>query len=243
MKRLKVIFAVPLILLALPFWRFMDLIAIVSPFEVLLTIAMVTYFAAFFALPVKLLFPKIKPLILLGSILLLGLSVFFTGPISKQASLHPELNHCGKMTYTGFFYPIRNFVTDAHRDDLEARNQLCWLRKLISKVPEKFDNEDETKIYADLTQDKLFKPEIKYRVTLPLMALLYIKIYTAQIDNIEGKKIYDSLHFWFSQYTEEISQREYSWWNWPHSEYMIWEYGLIEKNWEKLIDSIVFQQY
>lgn len=156
--------------------------------------------------------------------------------------MNPELDHCGALTYTGTFYPIRKILSDAHHDDLEARNQLCWVRKMISRVPEKFNSADEVKSYSELVRDKLLKPEIKYRVSLPLIAVLYFRINTSAGHLVGVKAIYDSLHFWIDHYTEEISGRNYSIWNWPHSSYIKFEYGLIEKNWEVLIDNIVISE-
>jgi hypothetical protein len=53
--------------------------------------------------------------------------------------------------------------------------------------------------------------------------------------------VYHSLHFWVNHYNEEIRSRDYSPWNWPHSSYIKFEYGLIENNWQKLIDGIVLE--
>lgn len=243
MKRVKLVFAIVLLLLALPFWRFADMVAIASPFESLLTFSLVLWFAIFIAIPLKLIVNKIQTWHVLLSLLLWGLMVYFTGPVSKMATQEPNFNHCGALTYTGFFYPVRSIVTEAHRDDLEARNQMCWIRKMITRVPEKFDDDVETQNYVKLIEDRLFKPEIKFRVSLPLISLLYGRIYTSQKDVVvDAKKIYDSIHFWTPHYTEEISDREYSFWNWPHSSYIKWEYGFIEDNWQKLLDSLVIEE-
>ena len=241
MRRLKFFFAFILLALALPFWRFADIVAIVSPFELPLTFALTLWFAIFLAIPAKLIFPKIKTLWLVISIFTFGGFTYGVGPLSNMASRDYHHKHCSSVTYAGFFYPIRGILSDAHKDDLEARNQLCWVRKMISKVPEKFDNEQEVNDYTYLIQQRLLKPEIKYRASLPLIALLYGRINTAWGEPMAVKRIYDSLHFWITQYTEEISEREYPAWNWPHSDYIKWEYGLVEKNWQSLIDSIVIQ--
>ena len=241
MKRLKVFFALILLLLALPFWRFSDILAIISPFHWPLSLALTCTFAFFVMIPLKLLLPKIKTYLLIILILCFGSLSWWANPFSKMATTEPTFNHCGAMTYTGMFYPISDFLSDAHRDDLEARNQMCWIRKMISKVPPRFNTTHEVETYTKLIEDKLLRPEIKYRAALPLVAILYFQINVSSVDSLGTKKIYDSLHFWINHYTEEISNREYSAWNWPHSVYIKFEYGLVEKNWQSLIDSIVFE--
>ena len=142
------------------------------------------------------------------------------------------------MTYTATFYPISRFLSEAHQDDLEIKNQMCWVRKMINRVPKKLDSEHEVKIYTKLIQDKLLKPSIKYRATLPLVALLFFKIEIAAANSTD-LKTYNSIHFWINHYTEEIGSRKYNIWSWPHSRYIQFEYGLIENNWRKLVDSTV----
>jgi hypothetical protein len=241
MNRLRYFFAAILLILALPFWRSIDLIGIISPFEFPATIALMIWFALFVAIPIKLIFKNIKTLWLNILIIGFGALAWWSSPLSHMATVEPDFNHCGQLTYTGMVYPLRGILTDAHRDDLEARNQMCWVRKLISKVPKKFDEPKEIETYSTIIRDRLLKPENKYRATLPLIAFLNIKIITAASDHAGAKEIYDSLHFWIDHYTDEISSREYPAWNWPHGDYIKWEYGLIEKNWQKLIDNIVIE--
>jgi hypothetical protein len=241
MNRLRYLFAGILLLLALPFWRFADLIAVASPFGFFLTVALAFWFAVFIAIPVKLIFPKIKTYALILGILGFGALAWWSTPLSKMATKDPDFNHCGCITFTGVFYPARKILTDAYYDDLEARNQMCWVRKMISRVPERFDDQQEVDNYTKLIQEKLFKPEIKYRASLPLIAFLYLRINISSGNFVGAKNIYDSLHFWIDHYTEEISSRQYSVWNWPHSNYIQFEYGLIEKNWQDLIDNIVLE--
>jgi hypothetical protein len=239
MKRLKLLFASVLLLLALPIWRYIDMLAIASPFELPLTLTLVLWFGLFIAIPLKLIFTKLQTHMVLLIICCFASLAFWTKPFSKMATTGPDFNHCGPLTFTGFFYPARTFLTDAYHDDLEARNQMCWIRKMISRVPKEFSTEHEVETYTKLVQTKLFKPEIKYRASLPLIAALYVRINTSSSNFIAAKNIYDSLHYWINHYTEEISHREYSIWNWPHSDYIKFEYGLIEKNWQDLIDKIV----
>lgn len=239
MNRLRILFAAILLILALPFWRFVDMAAISSPFQFPVTFALTFWFAVFIGIPLKLLITKFKTPYLVATIAVFGLLSWWASPLSDMATDNPEFNHCGPLTYTGTFYPLRTILSDAHHDDLEARNQLCWVRKMISRVPEKFDSLGEVKNYSDLIRNKLLKPEIKYRVSLPLIAILYFRINTSGGDVIGVREVYDSLHFWINHYTDEISGRDYSVWNWPHSSYIQWEYGLVEKNWESLIQNIV----
>jgi hypothetical protein len=51
----------------------------------------------------------------------------------------------------------------------------------------------------------------------------------------------DSLHFWKGHYTVEISALEYPWYAWPHSAIIKWEYGIIEKNWEGIVNGFKFE--
>lgn len=235
MSRLKRLFAVILLIIALPIWRFTDLIAFVSPFDWPLPLALTMWFAAFIAIPVKLFIPKIKSYFIVIGIILFAALSWWTGPLSQMSSDQPNFNHCGRTTYTGTFYPMRSLLTEAHRDDLEARNQLCWIRKMISRVPDDFD----FVFYSKLIHERLLKPERKYRVALPMIAALFVRINLS--DEGGARNIYNSLQFWIDHYTEEISQRQYPVWNWPHSDYIKWEYGLIEKNWQAVIDGIVVE--
>jgi hypothetical protein len=209
------------------------MVAITSPFEWPLTFTLALWFAVFIAIPIKLIIPKLKTPFLVLGILSFAALAWWSRPLSRMSSKNPDFGHCGQLTYTGMFYPLRGLLTEAHRDDLEARNQLCWVRKLISRVPEKFD----FVFYSKLIHETLLKPERKYRVSLPLIAALFVKINFS--DEGGARNVYDSLHFWIGHYTEEISAREYPVWNWPHSDYIKWEYELVEKNWQSLIDGLV----
>jgi hypothetical protein len=238
MLRLRLLFAIILLILALPFWRYTDMIAIASPFEWPLTLAMFIWSGIFIAIPLKLIYQKLKVWMLLLVMVGFGLLSFWSTPLSRMSTTNPDFNHCGYITFTGSFYPIAPFVTDAYRDDLEARNQMCWIRKMISRVPEKY----ELGPYIKIVHDKLLKPQIKYRASLPLIAVLMVKINFGTNESNAPLNVYDSLHFWIDHYTEEISERKYSAWNWPHSNYIKFEYGLIEKNWQSVIDSIVISK-
>ncbi len=192
--------------------------------------------------PVKMLFPKVKRVILLVSYLIYCISAWINPSLSKMATENPEFSHCGPLSYTGSLFSIRNFLSEAYADDLEIRNQLCWLRKLISNVPDNFENAAELNFYLKLTRDKLLKPEFKYRAALPLVALLELRIFATILERPDKQWMQDSLNFWISQYTYEISERDYTWINWPHADYIKWEYGLIEKNWQNLVEGLTIQK-
>ncbi len=237
MYRLKLFFALFLLVLALPFWRFADMIAIGSPYDWPLTLAMSVWSGIFIAIPLKLIKQKLKVWTLLLVIFATGFLCMWVKPLSHTSTDNSDLGHCGQMTYTGMLYPVRSILTDAYRDDLEARNQMCWVRKIISNVPEKY----ELGSYIKIIHDKLLKPQIKYRTSLPLIAVLMVKINLGSYEPNASMNVYDSIRFWSDHYTEEISYRNYKPWNWPHSSYIKFEYGLIENNWQKLIDSIVLE--
>ncbi len=209
---------------------------ILTPFELLVIFTLVIWFAIFIAFPIKLIFTKIRlPIIILG-ISVYSLLAWLNPPLSAMSSSRGYFNHCGQLTYTGMFYPVREILTDAHKDDLEARNQMCWVKKLIFKVPSNF----KYTIYSKKIHESLLGPERKYRVSLPLIAYLFLKVNLKSSDS-NPKNAFDSIRFWTDQYTEDISARQYPIWNWPHSSYIKWEYHFIEENWQRLIDDIVLE--
>ena len=163
-----------------------------------------------------------------------------TGSFTNQTILEPELSHCGGMTYTGLLYPARQFLSDSYKDDLEIKNQLCWLVKMIKKIPEKIP-EAELADHLNLLTKNLEKPAIKYKAALPWIAVLIGKYMTSPhensgaLGNLRNGKLYaKALNFWKERYTEEISARSYSWVDWPFSSFIKFEYGIIEKNLEHL---------
>lgn len=239
------IFAIILFLAALPMWRFMDILAWLWPSHILYGASFFAWGLVFITLPLWLIISKkAVPLISLIIFISLGILSWSTGPISDQTTKHPELNHCGLTTYTGIFYPLHNFTTQAHADDLEVRNQLCWVQKMASRVPRSFDSVEERNDYLKLIRDKLLSPEYKYRASLPMIAYLHGVIISRLNDQnviFEGSLFVESQKFWIDQYTVEISTREYPWWDWPHSSYIKFEYGLIERNWEAIIQGISIQ--
>ena len=114
---------------------------------------------------------------------------------------------------------------------------------MIVRMPEEIDDVKELQNYLDLLRQKLLSPPNKYKASLPLIAFLHgsmsASISGKAFESVEiGKMFVDSLHFWKGQYTVEISSLEYPWYAWPHSAYIQFEYGLIEKNWESLVEGI-----
>lgn len=237
MKRLRYFFAAIFLLLALPIWRFIDMLAIFSPFEWPLTLAITAWTGIFIGVPARLILEKVKVWMVIIAMMIMGLLAFYSSPLSKMATEDPTFNHCGFTTYTATIYPLRKLLTDAHRDDLEARNQMCWVRKMINRVPPQY----ELGPYMKIVHARLLKPEIKYSTTLPLIVWLMAKINIGASEANAPLNIYDALHFWDDHYTEHISARQYPIWNWPHSQYIKFEYGLIEKNWEGFINGLVLE--
>lgn len=237
MSRIKFLFAIILFLLALPLWRYMDMMVWVWPSQIGHALSFFLWSLIFLILPLTLVLPKKHPLIFVGLIAPLSIFAYSWGPLSNMATKDSLHGHCGYLTYTGFFYPIHNIVMEAHSDDLEIRNQFCWIRKMIERLPAKFENDHELATYVNLTRDKLLSAPVKYKASLPLIALLHGKLFGFSTFK-DSKMFVDSLDFWLEQYTEEIGVREYPIWNMPHGRYIKLEYGIIEKNWRDLIDGI-----
>lgn len=240
MKWFKLGFAVLLLFLSFPFWRLQDWAVVILPFPSLITSLMVIWSGIFVSFPLLLLWSKMKGWMGLLIMLMVGVAVWFSGPLSNQATLEPSLNHCGRLTYTGFFYPARNFLSSAHIDDLEARNQMCWMIKMIKKVPDSIAA-DELPMQLHLLKTKLMKPQLKFRATLPWLMLLVSRYFTATetsnnpIEKYQDSRLFvDNFKFWSQAYNESVSARSYSWYEWPHSVWIKAEYGFIEENWDKI---------
>lgn len=243
MKRLRAFFAVILLLLFFPLWRGLDYQVLFVPSSLLYTASLTLILFMTVALPLRLLFPNLKKLYLLVGLLLLVPLIWHGSPLSGKATRHFELSHCGLSTFTGVFYPIRVILPPAHQDDVEVRNQMCWIRKMIVRMPEEIDDVKELQNYLDLLRQKLLSPPNKYKASLPLIAFLHgsmsASISGSAFESVQiGKMFVDSLHFWKSQYTVEISAIQYPWYAWPHSSFIQFEYGIIEKNWESIVSGI-----
>jgi len=232
MKRLKYLFAGLILIISLPAWRLLDWANVTLPFQILMTFSLIIWASFFVVIPLKLLIPKMNRWVSLLLILCLGSLAWIASPFSDQTTLEPTLTHCSRMSYTGFFYPLRSVLTNAHQDDLEIRNQMCWLVKMIGKVPSEIPAEDLAH-HLNLMKNKLMKPAQKYRASLPWITFLLGKHLTAsEIQN--SPLLVQNLGFWSQLYAEEISARDYAWYDWPHSSIIKLEYGFIEKNWENI---------
>lgn len=245
MRRLRLLFAAILLLLGLPLWRFMDMLVWVWPDEVLYASFFFFWLLIFVALPLRLALPKIHAAILILISFILSALCWNAGPLSRMASDNPIHTHCGQFTYSGLFYPLQSFLTTAHQDDLDIRNQICWIRKLIVRTPRSFDTPHELATYSEIIRNRLLKPENKFRAVLPMVALLHGHIITKLEEQSvlmpgfsEGKMFIEGLRFWQEQYTLEIRDREYPIWNFPHGEYIKFEYGLIEENWRSIMEGL-----
>ena len=243
MTRLRIFFAVILVVMFFPVWRGLDYLVVITDSTLLFTMAFLLSSIIFIIVPIHLYKRDLKKIIYPIILLILGVFAFSGSTLSGKATRHYELRQCGVSTFAGFFYHVRNFLPPAHQDDLELRNQLCWVRKMITKMPQEIDDVNELKNYLDLIRQKLLSPPSKYKASLPLIAFLHGKMSASLVgpalESIEiGKMFVDALHFWKSQYTVEISALEYPWYAWPHSAWIKWEYGLIERNWESLVESI-----
>lgn len=232
MKRLKVFFAICLLILAVPFWRLTDWTLLVFPWKMVTVLAQTFWASLFLVTALNLLFSKIRwwmNFLIIGFVA--GLS-YLAGPLTGMTTIEPTLTHCGRTSYGGFFYPIRNILTPALQDDLEARNQMCWVVKMIRQVPDHIPPEDLAN-RLNLMKNKLMKPEIKYRVTLPWIAFLLGRYLTSsEIEN--SPLLIQNLGFWSNLYTEQISSRQYGWYDTPFAFITQIEYGFIERNWENI---------
>lgn len=242
MKRLKFGFAVLLLLLGLPAWRLIDWAVVTIPYASLFTVLMVGWGLIYLALPLKILLKKKYLFLIIASIV--GSLSWLTSPLSNQTTARPALNHCGGASYTGFFYPFREYLSNVHHDDLEARNQICWLVKMSKEAPDMILSED-FQLQLEIVKKKLLKPANKYRSSMPWIVFLYGTYLSAKengkstLESIyTSKNLMDEAHFWHDLYSEEISSREYSALDWPHSFYIKQEYGFIERNWNKIAISI-----
>jgi hypothetical protein len=247
MKRLRFLFAVILFSLAIPMWRFTDFFAIFSPFDLPLTFSLTLTFAFFVVTPLKLVWMKFRPMFMILMIMIIGFLTYTMKPLSSMATKNSNFNHCGNLTWTGVFYPIRVVMPEAHKDDLEARNQMCWVRKMIQRVPDRFENKAELTQFVSITTDKLLSPSLKYRVSLPLVTLLHITIfsrYSPQENSNDEHKLFiaEGIKFWQDQYTDMISERKYGMGSFPHSEWIKFEYGIIERNWNYIIENLKIEE-
>lgn len=243
MFRLRAFFAILLLLFFFPLWRYLDFLIITLLSPGLFTAAMSVLILICFFVPLRLLKPTIPRIHLFLIWISITVLAYLGAGLSGNETDDIAARHCGFSSFTGAFFVLRPLLPPAHQDDLEVRNQMCWVRKLITEVPEDIPDVKELQDYLEMIRQKLLGPERKYKATLPLIALLHAHLSAnlsgTALESVEvGKMFVESLHFWKSQYTVEISALDYPWYAWPHAAYIQFEYGLIERNWESLVDGI-----
>lgn len=241
MKRLRVLFAAGLILLFLPIWRLLDYMVILWPGSWLYTFLFTLTLLMLVGIPVYLISSRLKFRWVFLAVMAFGSLNLILKPLSEREPERVTRSHCGHLTYTGFFYPIQPYATSAFSDDLAVRNQLCWVRKLIMTSPTQFRDDQAQVDYLKSLEKLLLEPEEKYLATLPMVAWLYGQIAT-RMQLSGGEFFVSTLHFWKDHYRTVINGREYSWWDWPLSAVIQWEYGLIENNWEDIIENVSIEE-
>lgn len=237
MKRLRMLFAGGLALFFLPLWRLLDYLVFLWPGTWPYTILFTFMTLIFLGIPLRLIQNKIKPIFIFMGIICLGALNLYLTPISGEKSSYPMATHCGYLTYTGFFSPLKPILTQAFEDDLTLRNQLCWIRKLIMNSPQGYRDDLDQEQYLRSLEKLLLEPQDKYLASLPMLAWLYGGIAT-RMKLSGGEFFVSTLHFWKDHYTVIVSGRPYAWWDWPLSAIIQWEYGLIENNWEDIIENV-----
>lgn len=233
MKRLKILFATLLFLSALPLWRYLDMLAWFNLNHLFTVACFFIWSSICIILPASLIYRRIFTLGLILNVCFSFLIYFFAEPFSSDTIDLPENRHCSLLNFSGSFFHLKTILPSAHEDDLLIRNQICWARKLSISIPDDL-NKHESNVYLKLIEEKLSLPEIKWRTTLPFLVPIYLKISKVDpiIDTVEAQK------FWNNHYTAEIQIRDYNFLSYPHSDYIKWEYRLIEKYWSEFLDNV-----
>lgn len=246
MQWLRKSLALLLLLVFLPAWRMLDWLAISWPQPLLFSLLLAFLSLLFFCYPLKLWRPSLNNGRIFFSLCLIAGTAYLFTPLSSHSTQDPDLRHCGGLTYTGAFHHLKWALSYAFQDDLSLRNQLCWVRKLNQEVPVRLSSDEELYQYFTKVEDKLLLPLDKFRVTLPLIAILHAQILShadsaphALAKISRGKKLVDLLHLWTEHYNTEIGVRRYSSWDWPLSAWIQFEYGLIERHWQSLVDAVI----
>ena len=235
MKVARLIIAFTLLIAALPLWRLIDWSIIFWPHDYLYGSLLTANLIFLVLLPLWIIYPKIsKPLLMF----LLGLCFipFAFDPLSRMSASEGDFNHCGTGSFTGTFFSIKNFTPHVQVYDLEIRNQLCWIRKMIQRVPPKFDSEHEFQFYTELLKRKLLSPERKYKVSIIGLFFLWSAVANAwkpegTIDKFRNKKEFvGGMIDWYGMYDFEIRDLQFEWYDWPYSSLIKFEYAWVERN-------------
>jgi hypothetical protein len=243
MKWLKCTLALLLLFLSGPIWRLLDWAHIVVPSPIFFALNISWWTLFFIQWPIKLCWPKFQRKIILAITCMVFIIALLTGPLSNHSNRRPGLTHCGRLSYSGFFYPIRSLLLNSYQDDLEVKNQICWLRKSSLQVENRITGQSMPQ-KLDEMKELLMKPDRKFRASLPAVLYLFANYLAAweqenadELSALEKGEIFiQGFNYWTEQYNEEISGRKYAWYEWPNSKWILIEYGLIEENWEKLFN-------
>jgi hypothetical protein len=198
----------------------------------------------FLALPLKILRPRTPVYWYLIIFLSVGFLATFFPPLSSKATTSSDHTHCGALTYAGALHPIKAYLSPPHQEDLEVRNQLCWLRKLILLVPSNFEREVELEQYQKIIRPRLNSPQRKFTVSSPWVLTLTTKTIfswnsSSPYDKfIKGKLLVQNLFHWERTYKDRISEEVHLWWAWPQSFFVRFEYGNLEANVERFREKI-----
>jgi hypothetical protein len=235
MKAIRLFLAFTLLMLAIPMWRFIDWAIIFWPHDYLYGGLLTLNLIFLVLIPLWLIFIKM-PIPLLMFILGLCFIPFAFDPLSRMATTDAEFNHCGQGSFTGTFYPLKHLMPYVQEYDLEIRNQLCWIRKMIRRAPVKFDSQNELEFYSELLKKKLTTPSRKYKVSIIGIYFLWSTVAGAwrpdgTIDKIVSKKQFvDEMIDWYGMYDFEVGDIEFKWYDWPYSSLLKLEYGWVENN-------------
>lgn len=230
MKRLKLVLAIMLLMMALPIWRYLDMTVWLKIGKLYYTAFLFSWSALFLILPISLVFRRFFiPGIILNICFAIIVQIF--APVYSSHSLdEPEARHCSLLNYAGLFYSLKEIMPAAHEDDLLIRNQTCWLKKLEQSIPENL-SKHEIPVYQEIIEKKLFRPEVKWKTNLPFLIPIYFHFG-------DGLVIVEAQKFWNAHYTAEVSSRDYNFLSYPHADYIKWEYGFIEKYLSEFLDEL-----
>lgn len=233
MKRLRLFFAILLLLTALPLWRYLDILGWFPVGNLITAIFFFIWGTFCLVLPLALINRKLLIPSLLINLVLAWIINSFHLPYSQASYDEPEARHCSLINFAGLIYPMRSIVPAAHEDDLMIRNQICWARKISKTLPQDIQK-DDLPAYQAFINDKLTLPNIKWKTTLPFFLPIFFTI--NQIDPLMDTTL--AQKFWNEHYTAEVQSRDYNFLSFPHSDYIKWEYRFLEKYWPDFVENI-----